>query len=87
MHIGFCNCARAVVHVALNILSVVDERDCLQFDNCVLHSSPRLLFNHCPALAPEFQGQRKNKRNEWGKKDLNIHDNSIRIKQLLFADC
>ena len=29
VHIGFCNCARAVVHIALNILSVVDERDCL----------------------------------------------------------
>ena len=29
VHIGFCNCARAVVHVALNILSMVDERDCL----------------------------------------------------------
>ena len=46
VHIGFCNCAWAVVHVALNILRVVDETVCLQFDNCVLHSSPRL-FNHC----------------------------------------
>ena len=26
MLIGFCNCARAAMHVALNILSVVDER-------------------------------------------------------------
>ena len=67
VHMGFCNCARAVVHVALNILSVVDETVCLQFDNCVPHSSPRNSTIALP-LVPEFQGQRKIKEKGGEKK-------------------
>ena len=62
---------RACRHSIKYFVSGMQMRDCLQFDNCVLDSSPRL-FNQYP-LVLEFQGQRKIKG--WRKKDLNIHNN------------
>ena len=76
MHIGFCNCARAAVHVALNILSVVDETVCLQFDNCVLHCIIPVQGYSTIAPTSRVSRSKKNKRKGWRKKDLNIHNNS-----------
>ena len=64
VHIGFCNCARAAVHVALNILSVVDETVCSLIIVCFIP------VQGYSTIAPSSRVSRskENKRKGWRKK-------------------